>query len=162
MRARDGMERHGSRPRRDGGGGRLGGGAEASRRVVVGAGETPHIAAEVRGEGPPLLLIHGGVGSRRHWVGNMQPLARHFTVHAVDLPGYGESDRVDRNLAPQDYLDVVFRGLERLVDGAAELNIAGFSFGGATATAMASRFGARMGRLALIGPRGLGRPGGRG
>src|SRR3546814_1894118 len=64
---------------------------------------------------------HGGVGSRRHWVRNVQHLARHFTVHAIDLPGYGESDRVERNLAPADYLDLVFRGLERLVDGAAEI-----------------------------------------
>ncbi len=50
----------------------------------------------VAGSGPPLLLIHGFMGYSFSWRFNMQPLAQHFTVYAVDLPGTGFSERPDK------------------------------------------------------------------
>jgi pimeloyl-ACP methyl ester carboxylesterase len=44
----------------------------------------------LRGAGPTLLL-HGGTGSWTHWVRNIEPLARQFSVVVPDLPGMGES-----------------------------------------------------------------------
>ncbi len=43
------------------------------------------------GAGPPLVLFHGGYGSWTHWIRNVLPLSRAFTVIAPDLPGLGES-----------------------------------------------------------------------
>jgi pimeloyl-ACP methyl ester carboxylesterase len=45
------------------------------------------------GSGPPLLLIHGFMGYSFSWRFNMEALARHFSVYAVDLPGCGFSQR---------------------------------------------------------------------
>ena len=45
----------------------------------------------VWGSGPPLALLHGGYGSWTHWIRNVLPLSRVFTVAAPDLPGLGES-----------------------------------------------------------------------
>ena len=46
------------------------------------------------GEGPPLLLIHG-VGLRAEaWSPMLPILNRHFAVTAVDLPGHGESAKL--------------------------------------------------------------------
>ena len=44
------------------------------------------------GSGSPVVLVHGGHGSWLHWVRNIEALAAHHTVWAVDLPGFGDSD----------------------------------------------------------------------
>ncbi len=49
------------------------------------------IHAEVGGEGPPLLLLHGYPQTHAAWHRVAPELARHFTVVAPDLRGYGDS-----------------------------------------------------------------------
>jgi pimeloyl-ACP methyl ester carboxylesterase len=44
-----------------------------------------------RGTGPTLLLVHGLGSSRGAWEPVIPPLAEHFDVLAVDLPGFGDS-----------------------------------------------------------------------
>lgn len=44
------------------------------------------------GQGPPLLLVHGIAMSHHAFHGTAEALAGDFTVYAVDLPGFGESD----------------------------------------------------------------------
>lgn len=43
------------------------------------------------GAGPPLLLLHGFPQTSLMWRGVGAMLARHFTIIAADLPGYGAS-----------------------------------------------------------------------
>ena len=43
------------------------------------------------GAGRPLVLLHGGAGSWKHWVKNIDVLAAGREVWAADLPGMGES-----------------------------------------------------------------------
>jgi pimeloyl-ACP methyl ester carboxylesterase len=43
------------------------------------------------GEGPPLLLIHGGLGDHRRWDVLRPHLQAHVTVHAMDRRGRGAS-----------------------------------------------------------------------
>ncbi len=49
------------------------------------------IFARVGGAGPPLLCLHGFPETHAMWHRVSAALARHFTVVAADLPGYGES-----------------------------------------------------------------------
>jgi haloacetate dehalogenase len=51
------------------------------------------IAASVGGSGPPLLLLHGHPQTRAIWHRVVPALARHFTVVAADLRGYGDSGK---------------------------------------------------------------------
>ncbi|HJS87839.1 MAG TPA: alpha/beta fold hydrolase, partial [Acetobacteraceae bacterium] len=44
------------------------------------------------GSGLPLVLLHGGTGSWRHWVRNIEAFADHRLVVCADLPGLGCSD----------------------------------------------------------------------
>ncbi|VWX63873.1 Alpha/beta hydrolase [Burkholderiales bacterium 8X] len=44
-----------------------------------------------RGEGKPLLLVHGLGSSWRSWATVMRPLAAERAVVAIDLPGFGKS-----------------------------------------------------------------------
>lgn len=52
-----------------------------------------HLHAVIGGEGPPLLLLHGYPQSHVLWRHVAPDLARHFTVVAADLRGYGASDK---------------------------------------------------------------------
>jgi pimeloyl-ACP methyl ester carboxylesterase len=45
------------------------------------------------GSGPPILLVHGWLGSSHHWRKLMPLLAGRHTVLALDVRGYGESDK---------------------------------------------------------------------
>jgi 3-oxoadipate enol-lactonase len=47
---------------------------------------------EVEGSGPPLLLIHGGLGSLRMWDGQIAAFAPHYQVIRFDTRGYGRSE----------------------------------------------------------------------
>lgn len=53
-----------------------------------------HVYVKRVGSGPPLLLVHGLMTSSYSWRYMLEPLARHFTVFAPDLPGAGRSDHV--------------------------------------------------------------------
>lgn len=50
------------------------------------------IFARLGGRGPPLLLLHGYPETHAMWHRVAPALARHFTVIAPDLRGYGRSD----------------------------------------------------------------------
>lgn len=50
------------------------------------------IAYERWGEGPVLVLVHGGFGDRSLWVRVLPLLAERFTVYAMDRRGHGASD----------------------------------------------------------------------
>ncbi|MFN8828926.1 MAG: alpha/beta fold hydrolase [Labrys sp. (in: a-proteobacteria)] len=54
-------------------------------------GLTHHVV--MTGEGPPILLVHGWLGSSYHWRHLMPLLAASHTVIAVDVRGYGDSDK---------------------------------------------------------------------
>lgn len=51
------------------------------------------LAARVGGEGPPLLLLHGHPQTHVIWHRMWPELTRHRTCVAVDLRGYGDSDK---------------------------------------------------------------------
>src|SRR5262245_4576127 len=57
-------------------------------------GERIHVVE--RGEGPVIVLIHGFLGNIASWRYVVDDLARDHRVIAVDLPGFGFSDRDPR------------------------------------------------------------------
>jgi 2-hydroxy-6-oxonona-2,4-dienedioate hydrolase len=113
------------------------------------------MAAQRSGSGPDLVLFHGGMGSWKHWIRNVEPLARHFTVHALDHPSYGASAPVPRETTGAVYLDLVHELLLEMLPGERSLRFAGFSFGGAIATNLARRLGSRVTHLCLVSPGGF-------
>jgi haloacetate dehalogenase len=69
------------------------------RALQVEIDPTVTINAIVGGSGPPLLLLHGHPQTHAIWHRVAPRLAKHFTVVACDLRGYGESSK------PQGALD---------------------------------------------------------
>jgi len=70
---------------------------EAPSGAMIGRYPTAfgEMAYRVAGQGTPLVLIHGlGPGASHHvWDRNIDELAKHFKVYAVDLLGFGLSDK---------------------------------------------------------------------
>ena len=50
----------------------------------------------IYGEGPPLLLLHGGLGHSDVWGNQIAALAEHFTVITADSRGHGRSTRSEQ------------------------------------------------------------------
>jgi 2-hydroxy-6-oxonona-2,4-dienedioate hydrolase len=115
----------------------------------------PGMAVRRSGRGPDLVLFHGGMGSWKHWIRNVGPLAERFTVYALDHPSYGDSAPVPRETTGAQYLDLVHRLLLEMLPGEAPLRFAGFSFGGAIAANLARRLGPRVTHLCLVSPGGF-------
>jgi pimeloyl-ACP methyl ester carboxylesterase len=113
------------------------------------------MAVHRSGRGPDVVLFHGGMGSWKHWIRNVEPLAARFTVHALDHPGYGASASVPRETTGAQYLDLVHDLLLAMLPGDAPLRFAGFSFGGAIATHLARRLASRVTHLCLVSPAGF-------
>src|SRR5256886_3404703 len=120
-----------------------------------GRADVPRMAVHRCGSGPDVVLFHGGMGSWRHWIRNVEPLAARFSVHALDHPSYGESAPVPRDLTGPAYLDLVHALVVEMFPGEAPLRFAGFSFGGAIAANLALRIGPRVTHLCLVSPGGF-------
>jgi 2-hydroxy-6-oxonona-2,4-dienedioate hydrolase len=123
---------------------------------------TPHAGGVVMwhewGEGPPLLLLHGGFGSWLHWVRNIEALAKHFRVLAADMPGLGESDAVAMEGQPSaaDVAKPLLAGLDQLIGADTPVRMVAFSLGAVIGSQVALGLGKRLMMAVLIGPSGLG------
>jgi 2-hydroxy-6-oxonona-2,4-dienedioate hydrolase len=113
------------------------------------------MAVHRSGSGPDVVLFHGGMGSWKHWIRNVDPLAARFTVHALDHPGYGASAPVPGETTGSAYLDLVYRLFVEMFPGDGPLRFAGFSFGAAIAANLARRLAPRVTHLCLISPAGF-------
>ncbi|WP_354683067.1 alpha/beta fold hydrolase [Cupriavidus necator] len=111
------------------------------------------------GEGPPLVLLHGGHGNWMHWVRNIEALATRHMLWMADMPGFGDSDTLAGDAHAPDRLDRLVQALmatlDQLMGEDGEVAIAGFSFGALVAAHIAARR-PRITRLALLGPAGHG------
>ena len=64
------------------------------KRIAVDSSDGPiEIACLVGGSGPALLLLHGFPQTKAIWHQVAPMLAKHYTVVAADLRGYGESSK---------------------------------------------------------------------
>ncbi|HTX07387.1 MAG TPA: alpha/beta hydrolase [Solirubrobacteraceae bacterium] len=114
------------------------------------------VAYRRRGEGPPLLYMHG-LGLSQRWLALYERLSRGCDVVVPDHPGFGDS-------APaawmRDFDDLVLHYAE-LADllGLGAFHLVGHSFGGWVAAEFASFYPERVTSLTLVTPLGLRVPG---
>ncbi|MGY5053447.1 alpha/beta fold hydrolase [Streptomyces sp. 900105755] len=126
-------------------------------RVATSLGE---IAVAETGEGPVLVMLHGGgpgASGVSNYHQNLAALARHFRVVLPDQPGFGgsyrptEADLAERSITAIT-VDALFQALDALgIDG---FHLLGNSLGGAAALAMAQQRPERVRRLVLMAPGG--------
>jgi pimeloyl-ACP methyl ester carboxylesterase len=81
------------------------------------------------GAGEPVVLIHGGSGSWRHWLRNIGPLAEKFRVIAADVPGYHDSALPPEPVDFTSIGEVMAEGLDKVLGADRSYHMAGFSLG---------------------------------
>lgn len=106
-----------------------------------------------RGSGPALLLIHGMFGDHLDWEPVLASLAERYRVIAVDLPGFGNSDKPDIDYTAALFTTELIRLLDQL--GIQKAAVAGNSFGGQIAMALALAHPERIEKLVLVTSGGL-------
>ena len=108
------------------------------------------------GDGPPLILLHGGYGTWAHWVRAIPPLAEDFRLLVPDMPGFGESDSPPRPHSAEGIAAALAKGAGQILGVGTRLSIAGFSFGGVVSGHLAHALAGRIDALVLVGAGGLG------
>jgi len=109
-----------------------------------------------RGDGArrPVVLLHSvnAAASSMEMRPLFAPLARERATYALDLPGFGHSDRADRAYTPELYREAIARFLEQ-VSGPAD--VVALSLGAEFAAAVALERPELVKSLVLLSPSGL-------
>jgi pimeloyl-ACP methyl ester carboxylesterase len=129
--------------------------AAEAQRVETPCGDGS-LVWRVWGSGPPLVLLHGGYGSWSHWVRNVIPLSRRFTVIACDMPGLGESATPPEPWTADGLAAIVVAGLDIVLPKGEAPHLAGFSFGGVIGGVVAAQLGGRLKAFTVVGSNGMG------
>lgn len=95
------------------------------------------IFAHIEGEGTPIVLVHGWGLNHTMWTYQIRNLTAHgYKVVAIDLRGFGQSDRSDQKYTYQRWakdLETVIETLDLY-----DVTLVGYSIGGAIAMQYAS------------------------
>jgi pimeloyl-ACP methyl ester carboxylesterase len=103
---------------------------------------------EIHGEGQPLLLLHGGLGSIDMFRPVLPAFMARRQVIAVDLYGHGRTALTDRPFSLENMgadMDAVLGKL-----GYGKVDVVGYSLGGGVAFQLAAQHPERVNRLVLV------------
>lgn len=103
---------------------------------------------EIHGQGEPLLLLHGGLGSIDMFGPVLPILAEHRQVIGVDLHGHGRTALGDRKISLIDMGDDLAVILKKL--GYSQVDALGYSLGAGAAFRLAVQHPEAVRRLALV------------
>lgn len=103
---------------------------------------------EIHGQGEPLLLLHGGLGSISMFGPVLPALARGRQVIGVDLHGHGRTALGDREISLIDMGDDLAVVLREL--GYGQVDVMGYSMGGGVAFRLAVQHPQMVRRLVLV------------
>jgi pimeloyl-ACP methyl ester carboxylesterase len=120
---------------------------EAGERQTITSTDGTPIAYRRSGEGPPLVLVHGTAADHSRWRPVLPAFEEHFTVHAIDRRGRGDSGDADGYAVEREFEDVA-----AVVDSIEEsVNVLGHSYGGLLALE-ATLLTGNVGKLVLYDP----------
>ena len=106
------------------------------------------------GNGFPLVLVHGFLGSSKMWKPQIDFFKYHFRVITPDLPGFGRSNKAKSHNSIQSIANLLLDRLEeKKID---KFHLLGHSMGGMIAQEMAKKSGGKISKLVCYstGPRG--------
>ncbi len=99
------------------------------------------------GEGPAVVMLHGFGASLDSWLTVVPVLARHHRVLALDLKGFGWSDRPEGDYSPAAQARIVLALMD--ARGIARAAVVGQSWGGAIALSVVAAAPERVTRVAI-------------
>ncbi len=106
-------------------------------------------------QGPPVILVHGLGGSVENWVYNIEPLAQRHRVYALDLKGFGRTDKTPLLREMEELMQFVIDFME--VQEIPKASLVGNSLGGGIVLSIAIRSPEKVDKLVLVDNAGMGR-----
>jgi pimeloyl-ACP methyl ester carboxylesterase len=125
----------------------------AGRYIKVGNTNTRFWASGE--QGPPVILVHGLGGSIENWVYNIEPLAQRHRVYALDLKGFGRTDKTPLLREMEELMQFVIDFME--VQEIPKASLVGNSLGGGIVLSIAIRSPEKVDKLVLVDNAGMGR-----
>ena len=109
------------------------------------------------GKGEPVVMVHGFGASSDNWNRMAGRLTKHYRVIAPDMPGWGQSTRMDSaSYAYPEQVERLHQFLGAL--GLRRVHLVGHSMGGFISSAYAARYPEEVVTLGLIAPHGVAEP----
>lgn len=100
------------------------------------------------GRGRPAILVHGWIGSWRYWAATMDELSSDHRAYALDLWGYGDSDKRLPRCSVEHYTQLLLSTMDYLAIERASL--VGHALGGVVATRLAAEHPDRVDRVMAV------------
>lgn len=116
--------------------------------TTVALPEHGNISYEVGGVGESVILLHCWAGARQYWKHTITELLPYYRVYALDLKGFGASDKPERGYQMESFVDMLRDFMDTLdIERAI---IIGHSMGGAIAMLFTLNYPGRVTRLVLV------------
>ncbi len=96
------------------------------------------VAYQCRGEGTPLVLLHGALSDSRSWKEQLNAFSDEFLIMAWDAPGCGRSSDPPEGYRLSDFADCLAELIDKL--NITRPHILGLSFGGGLALEFYRRY----------------------
>jgi pimeloyl-ACP methyl ester carboxylesterase len=101
-----------------------------------------------KGEGSPIVLLHGFCGSSHYWDKVIPILSENYRVIAPDLPGHGDSSIIPREYMIEDIADIIKSLLDYL--NLPQVTMFGHSLGGYVTLAFAEKYSNQLRGFSLV------------
>ena len=132
---------------------------KGSKKLFISTDETT-VCWRIWGKGQPIIFLHGGYGSWRHWIKQVTYLSKDYQILVPDMPGFGESSDLKSDHTPENISLNLYQTFRKLnISDLDNINLVGFSFGGLISGHLSYQFlkkGIELKNLILVGPGGTG------
>ena len=132
---------------------------KGSKKLFISTDNTT-VCWRIWGKGQPIIFLHGGYGSWRHWIKQVTYLSKDYQILVPDMPGFGESSDLKSDHTPENISLNLYQTFRKLnITDLNNINLVGFSFGGLISGHLSYQFlkkGIELKNLILVGPGGTG------
>ena len=73
---------------------------KGSKKIFISTDDTT-VCWRIWGKGQPIIFLHGGYGSWRHWIKQVTYLSKDYQILVPDMPGFGESSDLKSDHTPE-------------------------------------------------------------
>ncbi len=103
---------------------------------------------EAFGRGKPVLFLHGWLGSWRYWMSTMEAISDKNRTYALDLWGFGDSDKSRPRYSVSDYVSLVDNFVTNM--GIHNAPLIGHALGSCVALEYAARYPERTKKIMAV------------
>lgn len=107
----------------------------------------------IEGEGDDVIVLHGWGANINTVMSIVNTIKDRFRVHAIDLPGFGESEEPKFAIDGFEYAEILREYMDK--KGIKKAILIGHSFGGKLSIILGSRYPERVEKIILINSAGL-------